>query len=278
MDEAERFTDSPMYEFADEHPAESLIARGLPGEVVVEAEVRSLVDRLSDEITARGILAARERGVFHLALSGGSSPRKLFQTLLIDPGARSLPWERTHVWQVDERCVGDEDERRNMRMIRAELLDHVPIPDDHVHSMPVLDECGDAAYERELIATIGEAEPTGVPRLDVALLGMGEDGHTASLFPHSPALRAAGDLAVFNDGETIAPPRPRMTMTYRLINAARHITPLVTGAAKRDALARVALADGFDPALPITGVNPAHEDGKLAWRLDAEAAGPASSG
>jgi len=132
--------------------------------------------------------------------------------------------------------------------------------------------------ERELIATIGEAEPTGVPRLDVALLGMGEDGHTASLFPHSPALRAAGDLAVFNDGETIAPPRPRMTMTYRLINAARHITPLVTGAAKRDALARVALADGFDPALPITGVNPAHEDGKLAWRLDAEAAGPASSG
>jgi len=262
-----------MYEFAEEHPADPLIARGLAGAVIVERDAAALVDRLSEEITARGILAVRERGVFHLALSGGSTPRRLFRTLLIDPGARKLPWDRTHVWQVDERCVEDADPDRNMAMIRRALLDHVPIDPDRVHPMPVLEDGGDAAYERQLLDHIPPAEPTGAPRLDFVLLGMGADGHTASLFPHTPALNADRDLIVFNDGESIAPPRPRMTMTFRLLNAARYLAPLVTGEAKRPALRRVAAAAGFDPALPITGLAPSHDDATLAWHLDAAAAG-----
>lgn len=260
-----------MYDLADESGGEPAIVNGLAGAVVVEPTVDEVVDRLAEELTARAILAVRERGVFHLALSGGSTPRRLFRTLLIDPAARQLPWDRTHVWQVDERCVDAHDPERNLAMIRRELLDHVPIPEPQVHPMPVLEDGGDAAYERELLEHVRPAEPTRVPRLDFVLLGMGDDGHTASLFPHTPALRADRDLIVFNDGESIAPPRPRMTMTFRLLNAARYIAPLVTGEAKRPALQRVAAAEGFDPALPITGVAPAHDDAKLVWRLDAAA-------
>lgn len=262
-----------MYEFADDNLGDPALVNGLAGEVVVQQDVEALIDRLSDELTVWGIACVRERGVFHLALSGGSTPRRLFKTLLIDPGARRLPWSRTHVWQVDERCVADDDERRNMRTIQHELLDHVPIDPARVHPMPVGDDLGAGAYEREIRQTIGESEPTGVPRLDVALLGMGDDGHTASLFPHTPALRADRDLVVFNDGESIAPPRQRMTMTYRLINAARWIVPLVTGEAKRGALQRVAMAGGVDPSLPMTGIAPSHEDGRMTWHLDLAAAG-----
>lgn len=264
-----------MDEFAEDNPADPAITGGLPGEVVVEPDVQAIVDRLSDEITARGLLAVRERGVFHLALSGGSTPRRLFRTMLIDPGARQLPWDRTHLWQVDERCVDEADPDRNMAMIQRELIDHVPIDPDRVHPMPVLDRGGDAAYERALIERLPPSEPTNRPRLDFVLLGMGDDGHTASLFPHTPALRADRDLIVFNDGETIAPPRPRMTMTHRLLNAARYLAPLITGEAKRRALRQVAAAEGFDPALPITGLAPAHDDAKLVWHLDAPAAGAA---
>lgn len=244
---------------------------GLKGRACVLEDTDELIDRLATDLLGRAIGRFREAGVFHLALSGGSTPKVLFRRLVIDPTYRVIDWTRTHVWVVDERCVPPDDERLNFRTMRELLVDHVPIPADHVHPMPVLERDGDRAYEIDLREAVRETDVAGVPRLDYVLLGMGGDGHTASLFPHTPALYEKERLVVFNDGETVADPRPRMTMTYPLINAARTIAPLVTGSAKHPMLQRIVAAGKSTrhiDGLPITGVQPSHDDGELIWYLD----------
>jgi 6-phosphogluconolactonase len=245
---------------------------GLPGRAVVRVDVDALLDKAAGELTVRAIARVEAAGVFHLALSGGSTPIAMFHRLLIDPNFRSLPWMQTHLWQVDERCVPDDDDRRNMRMIRENLVAQVPIGADQVHAMPVGDRQGDRAYEAVLREALGNVDMRGTPRLDYVLLGVGGDGHTASLFPRSPALAERNRLIVFNDGPTVVEPRPRMTMTHRLINAARTIGVLALGEGKRRAIGRIG-AEPRDPtALPITGIEPVHPDAELIWYLDEPAA------
>lgn len=247
--------------------------RHLRGRVIVEQDRDDLLDNLAGEITYRLRHSAGATGQAHLALSGGSTPMPLYQRLLIDPRFRGLPWGYTHVWLVDERCVPTDDERSNFGAIRQQLLDHVPIRPEAVHPMPVAQPDGDMAYEIALRQALSDR----AGRLDVVLLGMGGDGHTASLFPGSPALSQADRLVVFNDGPTVTEPRPRITMTYPLLNAAQWIGVLVTGANKHAAIQRVALAhDDEVDRLPITGIAPqpvAEEPaGELYWYLDGEAA------
>jgi len=248
---------------------------GLKGRAIVMSDVHDLIDKMADDLLGKAIERFREAGVFHIALSGGSTPKILFRQLMTDPTYRVIDWSRTHVWIVDERCVGADDNRRNYKMIRELLIDHIPITADHVHPMPVDQQSGDQQYDTDLRATIGPIDNAGVPRLDYVLLGMGGDGHTASLFPHTPALSVRDRLVTFNDGDTVAEPRPRMTMTYPLINAARTIAPLVTGSAKHAMLQRVAAAGASTnhiDDLPITGIQPTSEDGELIWYLDDAAA------
>lgn len=248
---------------------------GLKGRAIVMADVHDLIDKMADDLMGRAIGRLRETGTFHIALSGGSTPKVLFRRLVTDPTYRIIDWSRTHIWIVDERCVPADDDQLNFKMMRELLIDHVPAPVDHVHPMPVLDDSGDNQYETDLRATVQDIDDAGVPRLDYVLLGMGSDAHTASLFPRTPALAERERLVVFNDGESVAEPRPRMTMTYPLLNAARTICPLVTGRGKHAMVQRVAAAGAsmnHIDDLPITGIEPAHEDGELIWYLDDAAA------
>jgi len=246
-------------------------APNLPGSVRV-AERDALFDDLGNQLATAAIEAVRERGAFHLALSGGSTPEPFYMRLVTDPRLRLIPWRQTHIWIVDERRVPEDDERSNIRMIREALTDQADVPDDHVHPMPVLADDPAGGYEATLRDTLGGGVGTGgVPRLDLVLLGMGDDCHTASLFPRSDAIGVDDRLIVVNAGEHVTPP-DRVTMTYPLLNAARRLDALVTGAKKTDALRRVAGLDAPDPVhVPISGIRPTN--GVLTWWLDPAAAG-----
>lgn len=237
----------------------------LPGEVVVRETVDDLLDAIASDLFFQAKACVRSFGDFHLALSGGSTPEPLYRRLMYDPRVRDFPWKKTHLWQVDERCVEDDDDRRNWKMIGDILLDHSDIPHAQAHPMPVLDPDGDRRYERELRDTL-EWREKGHDRLDYVLLGIGGDLHTASLFPGSIALDApAGRLAVFNDGPGVVPPK-RMTLTYELLNASRFLAVMVTGKAKRDAVARLT-REALAPAdAPVLGIRPV--GGVLRWYLD----------
>ena len=243
----------------------------LPGDVHVASDRDDLFDDLGSWVTAVAARSVDERGVFHVALSGGSTPEPFYMRLVIDPRFRGIPWQRTHVWLVDERRVPQDDERSNWRMIRESLVDHVPAKRRHLHPMPVLDDDPATRYEAQLREAFGHED---IPAMDFILLGMGDDTHTASLFPGSDATRVTDRWIAVNDGPKVTPP-PRVTMTFPLLNAARHVAVLCCGEGKRDALQRVAAQwrdTGPDPqAMPITGVDP--EDGELMWYLDASAAG-----
>ncbi|MAE62098.1 MAG: 6-phosphogluconolactonase [Planctomycetaceae bacterium] len=247
--------------------------RALRGRRVIMADP----DELIDTVAAHLIEAAKQRlgsdDHFHLALSGGSTPLNLYRRLVIDPRFRAMPWQQTHLWQVDERCVDHDNELSNFRMLREYLVDHVPIPGSHIHPMPATTPGGEAQYELALRDLLPDGPDD--QRLDYILLGMGSDGHTASLFPRSDPLCERDCWIATVDGPTVAPPRPRMTMTFPLINAAREVAILVIGEKKRAAIQHICLADRDVQRMPITGVQPSHDDAELIWYLD-HAASPGS--
>lgn len=260
--EASFFMSEP-YEITPELPRPRL-----PGEVVVREEVADLLDAAAADLLFQAKACVRAFGDFHLALSGGSTPEPLYRRLMYDPRMRGFPWKKTHLWQVDERCVPEDDEQRNWGMIAGLLLDHSDIPREQAHPMPVLEGEGDVMYEAELRGAL-EWREKGHDRLDYVLLGMGSDLHTASLFPGSVALDArAGRLVVFNDGPGVVPPK-RMTLTFEMLNASRFVGVMVTGEGKREAVGRL-VAGGLDAAsAPVRGIAPV--GGVLRWYLDGEA-------
>lgn len=263
-----------MPEPEDEIQVEGLeppIARPrLPGSVVARHGAEELYDSVASDLLVHSANCVRQFGDFHLALSGGRTPFPLYERLMYDPRFRGLPWRRTHLWMVDERCVPFESEFSNFGRIKEVIVDHSDIPPEQVH--PMLAALPDAAdrYERELREALGWRQK-GHDRLDFVLLGMGADGHTASIFPGSPALHAPERLAMDVPAPSSAAPAvPRCTLTMRMLNASRFVAPLVMGADKRDVLARIAA--GADPdVLPIAGLRPVA--GELRWYLDAAACG-----
>lgn len=263
----------------------------LPGAVVMREDVEATIGALAADMMVHALNCVRVFGAFHLALSGGTTPFPLYTRLMIDPMFRHFPWTRTHVWMVDERRVSEDDERSNFKMIRETIGAHSGIPEEQLHPMPALAPDADLAYQRELRESLGWREK-GHDRLDFVLLGMGSDGHTASLFPRSAALladlhdgvpRAAGlrgpdepDLVRINSGQGVTPP-DRVTLTLPMINASRFVAVLVTGASKRPVVERIIAAEaaGHNAApiadLPILGVRPMA--GELRWYIDPAAAG-----
>jgi 6-phosphogluconolactonase len=248
---------------------------GLRGEPIVSASAdqagRRLAARLADHLRQRLAVVASA----HLALSGGSSAT-LLGAALAELAPLSAPeWSRVHVWMVDERCVGPDDPRLNANLVRGAVAASIALPAANLHPMPVLQTDGAARYEAELRAALA-ARPDGDRRLDAVVLGMGPDGHTASLFPGSAALDERERWVTLNDGERVTPPRPRMTMTYPLLNDAHWIALLVTGASKQSALRQAARHPLDFHALPVVGVVPA-PGSRLLWFLDGEAAGDDTS-
>jgi len=239
----------------------------LPGRVVVRETAESLVDAIAADLLFQAQACVRAFGDFHLALSGGSTPQPLYRRLMYDPRYRDLPWKRTHLWIVDERRVPFEDDQSNFRMIRELIVDHSDVPPEQVHAIfPLADDAAER-YERELIETLSWREK-GHDRLDFLLLGLGDDGHTASLFPNSPALASNGRLVLVNDGPHVTPP-DRVTMTLRLINGGRLVGVMVTGEKKREAVGRLAAGGESVASLPSMGLRPV--GGELRWYLDGAA-------
>lgn len=256
----------------------------LNGNVIVGKDARMVLEDLATTMADAAARAVEERGVFHVALSGGSTPEPFYMLMATHPDQRLFPWHQTHIWIVDERCVPEDDERSNIKMIRESLSEHVPIRRRQVHAMPVMEADPAAIYIDELNHVfINDGENSrndnDVPRLDFVLLGMGDDAHTASLFPNSDALDVNDAWIAVNDGPHVTPPK-RVTMTYPLLNAARELAVLAVGEKKKATIQKIDTAMGNGTAttqeLPITGIAPT--DGELTWFLDAAAAGQIDEG
>jgi 6-phosphogluconolactonase len=210
--------------------------------------------------------AVRARGRFSAALPGGRTPRELFRTLSTfrEP---ELPWPFIHLFWTDERMVPPDHARSNYRLAHEELLPHVAIPPRNVHRIHGELPSGKAAlsYEEEILHHFG-GDP---PHLDLALLGVGADGHTASLFPGSPALDEQDALAVATH-PTGVPGDHRVTLSLPMLRAARVVAFLATGEEKAEAVRRI-LSGGSDRGeCPAGRVRP--REGKPIWLLDREAA------
>jgi 6-phosphogluconolactonase len=222
--------------------------------------------QLFGEIAGHSIEA---RGAFSVALSGGSTPKALFDVLARDAGREPLArvWPLTNVFWTDERCVPPDDPQSNYRMARESLLAHTSVPATQVHRMRGEDEPERAAqdYAAVLESLFGTSEPV----FDLILLGMGADAHTASIFPHSTLL---------TDTETRLVAAPyveklrayRLTLTLRVLNRARHVIFLVAGREKAEPLLKVFASAEKDAALPARRVRPV--DGELLWLVDEDAA------
>lgn len=213
--------------------------------------------------------SVRTSGKCSLVLPGGNTPRILY-TLLASEFRDQIPWAQTHVFCGDERYVSLDDPESNYGMARETLLDHVPCPAGNVHPMPTHFPSADAAardYERTLRNYFG----TDWPFFDLSLLGLGEEGHTASLFPGSPAL---GELTRWVVAvETPADPPLRLTLTLPALTRAANTYVLVAGSKKASALHHV-LTGSPDPiTFPAAGVR--LTEGTLIWWVDREAASTA---
>ena len=226
----------------------------------VLADGAALARRAATTVVAMLRTAIAERGVARFALAGGRTPSATYEEL----ASMDLQWAAVDFVWGDERMVGPDHDASNTRMARATLLDPLRIDPARIHAPDTSRGARDAAldYERRLRALDPSADP---PRLDVVLLGMGADGHTASLFVGGAELEAPASRLVI---ESVAPfvPPSRISMTLPLLNAARNVVFLVSGADKRAALSRV--LDG-DVELPAARVRPT--DGTLIWLVDASA-------
>jgi 6-phosphogluconolactonase len=228
-------------------------------ETIIAADAADVARQIAGRIQA---LAAAVTGArLAVALSGGSTPKRLYELLAAPPFRDRIDWSAIELFFGDERAVPQEHSDSNYRMIHEALLSKVPVT---AHGMPA--EAGDAAaYERLLRERIPSR--SGVPMLDLVLLGVGSDGHTASLFPGTSALDEHARLVVMNDVPQLG--TTRMTVTYPLLNAARRVWVLVPGADKRDIVRRCLAAraePGGTARFPILGVRP--DAGELIWWLD----------
>lgn len=233
-------------------------------------DAAALARGAAEELRRRATSAVAVTGRFTVALSGGSTPRLLYRELAGDTG-RDLPWDRTHIFWGDERTVPPEHPDSNYGEAWRELLGKVPIPPSNIHRMRGEDPDparAAADYDGELRRAfrLGPAER---PRIDVVLLGMGADGHTASLFPGSLALDTTDRLVA----STFAPGlgARRLTLTLPVVNAAACVLFLVSGPDKAETLARVLEGPSLPRELPAQAVLPASDD--LLWLVDAAAAG-----
>ena len=210
------------------------------------------------------------RGTFSVALSGGSTPRPLYALLGTEPFSRRIDWPRIHVFWGDERCVPPEDPRSNYLLACETLLERVPIPPDHVHRIHGEADPGVAAADYERVLRSFFSTEVGRPRasFDLVLLGMGPDGHTASLFPGSPAVAERGRWVAAEYVESVS--MWRITLTPVVVNTARNIVFLVSGPGKAAALQEVMHGPYQPERLPAQAINP--PEGRLTWLLDSAAA------
>lgn len=236
-------------------------------EIIVCRDAAELNRRAAEQFVALASEAQGRRGRFAVALSGGSTPQALYALLASSEYRGRIDWPRVHLFWGDERCVPPDHPESNFRMVRESLLSKVEIPPENIHPMAGAMEPKAAAAEYE-DALRRFFNSTGLPRFDLILLGLGEDGHTASLFPGSAAPEEEHLwVATAYVGRLNA---YRLTLTLPVINAAAQVTFLVSGESKR-AIVRQLLGGNKDSSnFPAAKVSPA--GGKLTWLIAADAA------
>lgn len=215
-------------------------------------------------------LACAARGRFAIALSGGSTPKRLYQLLAASPLVEAMPWDRVHLFWGDDRFVAWDDQNSNYGMARDAMIAHVPIPSENVHGIPFhsTPQTAAAEYERTLKSYYGaDAFDPARPLFDVVLLGLGPDGHTASLFPGKPALDEKAHWVTGVAEPGLAPFVPRVTLTYTALESARSVAFVAAGVDKTAMMRRVLSGD---QSLPSARVSPV---GELVWFVDRAASG-----
>lgn len=234
---------------------------------MVSAWTEELVERLATDIQEAAEKAVHESGVFHLALSGGSTPLALFHRLALHHF--SFPWRNTHVWMVDERCVPLTEQQSNFYTLHNHLLQHVRIPYYNIHPMPVQlnqrlcveEDRGAQMYEKEITKLVNGSS------FHFVLLGVGYDGHTASLFPDSKVDELKGSLVAIT--ESPIKPHQRMSLTFSSINQAQTVALLVMGKGKHELITQLSRVKDNPGKWPVTGVKPAN--GRMVWYIDYDA-------
>ncbi len=234
--------------------------------LTVAPTAKDLARQAAEQVASTIDLALAERDRAQIALAGGTTPRATYERL----GAEHLPWERVDVLLSDERWVPATDPSSNARLVRESLMAQVPGHEARLHPVPT-DLATPALGAEAYAELLGRLCPGDPPRLDLVLLGLGDDGHTASLFPGTPAVTEKTLMVCVGEGAGM----PRITLTAPVLSAARRVIFLVSGAAKRGALQRL-----LDPAegperTPARLVQPS---GEVVVLADAAAAGEATHG
>lgn len=264
-------------------------AGGGPLERVVVADSPAAAARVAEMVAAAARRAVAARGRFVVALAGGSTPKAAYELLAADASLGADVWGATQVWFGDERCVPPDSADSNYRMAREALLARVPVPEGQVYRIEGERAPEDAAARYDALLR-GEAvagrdqqaarddaelprDPVGSPVFDLVLLGVGPDGHTASLFPGTPGLEEHARWAIAVAAPVALTPKvARVTLTFPCLDSAREVVVLATGAEKRDAV-RAALSGGDE--VPPSGRVRGRE--RTVWVLDEAAAGAAAS-
>ena len=238
-----------------------------PPSVIIQPDRTQLAQVAAGMITAASLISIDQRGVFHIALAGGSTPGPVYEFLAANA---EIDWKRWRIFWSDERCVPPQHPDSNYRLARATLLDKLPHAPDLVMRMAgeLPPETAARAYEQSIRESVS-SDSSGIPRFDLILLGMGDDGHTASLFPGTEALYVTDRLVAENYVRKFD--ATRLTFTYPLLNAARHALVLVSGAAKSATLRKVLHGPHQPFNFPVQGVK--STTGQMRWLVDAAAAG-----
>jgi 6-phosphogluconolactonase len=237
----------------------------------VEVQIETGIDELSraaaSEFIRQGHRAVQEKGQFSVALSGGSTPKFLYSLLVNDSSLQEeVPWDRTHFFWGDERHVPPDHPESNYRMTMQAMLSKVAVPSDNIHRIKAENPNAQQAAEEyeEAVRTFFRLKAGEFPRFDLVLLGMGSDGHTASLFPGTEALREQRRLVVANWVEKFH--AHRITMTLPVLNQAAFVLFLVSGEDKAETLRQVLEERGQKTPFPSQLVRPTQ--GRLLWLVD----------
>ncbi len=239
-----------------------------PGELRVYGNAEQLARAAAELFVNVAAESVRARGRFRVALSGGTTPRRVYELLATPEFSPRVNWERADIFWGDERYVPPDDRDSNYRMAAEALLRHVPAPPENVHR--VLTEISPpaaaaAAYEHEIRQCFGEADAK--PRFDLVYLGLGTNGHTASLFPHSPASQERSRLAL---ADFVAEVNSwRISLSAPVLNRGRTVAFLISGRQKAQVLHDVLLGPRDPETLPAQLIDP---EGKLLWMVDQTAA------
>jgi 6-phosphogluconolactonase len=234
----------------------------MKAEQKILADAQTLIEAAAEQFVSTARAAIAKRGVFYVALAGGSTPRGLYQKLATSPYVEQIDWTRVHLFFGDERCVLPSHDDSNFKMAREAMIDHVPIPQENVHRMPTEEGVAPEVAIRycRVMRSVLQEQP-----LDLVLLGLGPDGHIASLFPDTAALDAETmTTSLYVDKFSSW----RVTMTYSTINAARQVIVFIAGEAKAAIVHDI--TKGVVQGLPVQRLAP---QGEYYWFMDKAAAG-----